>query len=171
MKTINLIETNSNILPQLEEILADLDAGENGFYGTGFNKGNFNIKKYIQELLDESKGINLEPGLVPQTTYWLYEENEIIGISRLRHMLTQRLIEDGGNVGYFIKRNKRGKGYGTNLLKLTIIKANEIGISEILLTPNSANLPSLKVIENNGGKFEDERTINGRKYKRYWIRN
>ena len=80
-------------------------------------------------------------------------------------------MKEGGNIGYGIIPSKRGLGYGTKALKLTLEKAKELGLKKVLLTCNSTNIGSKKVIEANGGLLENE--ILGEEGKpnklRYWI--
>lgn len=169
---MHLEKTNTGLSDNLEEILQDLGDGENGFLGTDYGKETFTIEGYITEMEAMSRGLNLAPGFVPQTTFWLIDDkNRIIGMSRLRHLLTPGLLNDGGNIGYFVARSERNKGIGTVLLRLTIMEALKMNIQELLLTPNSENLGSIRIIEKNGGILEDERTRKDEKYRRYWIRN
>jgi predicted acetyltransferase len=40
-----------------------------------------------------------------------------VGMVRLRHFLNDRAADHGGHIGYFIKRDQRGRGYGTAALR------------------------------------------------------
>lgn len=171
---MRLIDTNTNLKlnESLYDLLNDLGNGENGFLGTNYGENDFEIETYLETLIDESNGINLKPGYVAQTTCWFMDENNrIIAMSRIRHELTTNLLNDGGNVGYYVKKMERGKGFGTELLRQTIVRAREIGINHFLLTPRSSNQASIALIEKNGGLMEDERISDNEKYRRYWIRD
>jgi predicted acetyltransferase len=121
--------------------------------------------------MDMSDGINLKPGWVPMTTHWLLDDaGEVVGVGRLRHRLTPALLEDGGHIGYYVRPTHRGKGYGTEILRLLLVEARKLGIDRALLTVHSDNGASIRVIERNGGVLEDERTDpEGVPYRRYWI--
>ena len=67
---------------------------------------------YISNLLSESEGQHLPAGYVPQTTYWLIDQGEFIGTISIRHRLTDRLLQEGGHIGYDIRPSKRKMGYG-----------------------------------------------------------
>ena len=113
---------------------------------------------YLDKLKENSIGKNLKPNYVPETTFWLVkEENEldILGFVRIRHYLTKELELEGGHIGYDIVPKFRKQGYGTLILKLAIEKAKAIGINKIVVTCDEDNLGSRKVIESNGGIFED----------------
>jgi predicted acetyltransferase len=156
----------------LELLLEQLGtAGENGFVGTGQPPKTETLASYLQTLVDMDMGVNLRPGWVPMTTFWLLDlQDEIVGVSRLRHRLTPSLLEDGGHIGYYVRPDYRGLGYGKTILSLTLIEARKLGIERVLLTVDSDNRPSIRVIEHNGGVMEDERVdAEGDPYRRYWI--
>ncbi|HZE86594.1 MAG TPA: GNAT family N-acetyltransferase [Methylomirabilota bacterium] len=130
-----------------------------------------NFPSYISKLLSESQGKNLPEGYVPQTTYWLIDNNEFIGRVSIRHSLTEHLLKEGGHIGYDVRPSKRKMGYGTKILELSLSKAKKLGIHKILVTCNETNIGSKKIIEANGGIFEDHLELDEGKLAklRYWI--
>ena len=151
----------------LEAFLEELGGGENGFAGVQVQS----LSAYLRRLVDYGRGRNVDPGHVPMTTYWLLDSGgEVVGMSRLRHRLTPALLDDGGHIGYYVRPSARGRGHGRELLRLTLVEARRLGIRRALLTVDSGNAPSLRVIEGNGGVMEDERIDGeGIAYRRYWI--
>ncbi len=127
--------------------------------------------KYIQHLKDESQGKNMKPGRVSQTTYWIVDKDGYAGRISIRHKLNDNLIKLGGHIGYGIRPSKRRLGYGKKALELALPKARALGIKKVLLTCNSTNIGSKKIIETNGGILENE--VIGEEGKpnilRYWI--
>ena len=126
---------------------------------------------YLNSLMDYSAGIGLPPGRVPSTTYWLASGDHLIGRSSLRHHLTPDLESEGGHIGYDIRPSERRKGYGTIILKLTLEKAKGLGLKRVLITCDTDNMASVKIIEKNGGEVERQ-SISGRSGKlisRYWV--
>ena len=90
---------------------------------------------YVQGLRDESMGIGLQDGWVPATKYILInDESDYVGIFNLRHRFTDFLSNGPGHIGYGVAREYRGRGYSTVGLKLTLIKARELGIEEAYLS-------------------------------------
>jgi predicted acetyltransferase len=61
---------------------------------------------------------------------------------------------EGGHIGYDVRPSERGKGCGTRLLRLTLQKARELGLDDVLITADEGNAASWKVIERNGGRRE-----------------
>lgn len=130
-----------------------------------------NFAEYIEKLLSESEGENLPEGYVPQTTYWLIDNDEFIGRVSIRHTLTESLLKEGGHIGYDIRPSKRNMGYGKRILELSLPKAKELEIDKVLVTCNETNTGSKKIIEANGGILENSIEMGeGKPAKlRYWI--
>jgi predicted acetyltransferase len=126
---------------------------------------------YVQKRLSQSSGENLPPGYVPQTDYWLVDNEEFIGRVSIRHELSERLQRIGGHIGYDIRPSKRKRGYGSAILKLGLEKAKELGIEKVLLTCDEGNVGSRKIIEKNGGVLENKVTNpeTGIDKLRFWI--
>jgi predicted acetyltransferase len=125
----------------------------------------------VQSLLESEKGINLPEGWVPDSTFWLINENNrILGAVNIRHKLTERLLDRGGHIGYGIRPSERRKGYAKKLLALSLKKVKEFGVDKALITCDEDNTGSLKTIINNGGvpdiDFIEE---DGNVIKRFWI--
>jgi predicted acetyltransferase len=107
-------------------------------------------------------------GWVPSTTLW-YVEGErrevFLGRLSIRHRLTPRLLEWGGLIGYDVRPSARRRGHATAMLRAALPVARRLGLERVLLTCDHDNVASRRVIEANGGVFEDQR---GEKL-RYWI--
>ncbi|WP_307475144.1 GNAT family N-acetyltransferase [Paenibacillus harenae] len=122
---------------------------------------------------EREKGINLPEGWVPDSTYWLVtEQNRLLGVANLRHSLTPFLMDRGGHIGYGIRTSERRKGYAGELLRLALIEAKQLGISEVLVVCDAINTASAKTILKNGGSPDmDFIEEDGNVIKRFWIRN
>jgi predicted acetyltransferase len=110
--------------------------------------------------------------LVPQWMYWMTDDSsEIFGVSRFRPVLNQKLMNEGGNIGYDVPPSKRNKGYATQLLSLTLDKARSDGLNKVLITCDKDNTASKRVIEKNGGLYENETIsdVTGNEVLRFWI--
>ena len=133
---------------------------------------NDNFEDFLIEL-ENNKNMKLyKPHLVDQSTFILVDNNNhIYGGTNIRHELNDSLLRHGGNIGYLIRPSERGNGYATLMLKLALEKCKELNISKVLITCREENTASAKVIENNGGKYENSLYIEekGETYKRYWI--
>jgi len=131
----------------------DIPEDENGFTNEwhGLSRQEFE-EKALPQFIAWSKGENLPEGFVPESFYFLWKDDEIVGQFRIRHHLCPSLVEGAGHIGYFIGREHRGHGYATEGLRLTLQEAGRIvPEDEIYLRVNRANPASLQVMLKNGG--------------------
>lgn len=135
------------------------------------NKDPKDFKLMLDYLDDCEKGLEPWEDWIPEnTTYWLVDNQEIIGVVNIRHRLTKRLYNSGGYIGYGIRPSKRKKGYGTKILALSLEKAKELGIQRALLVCNAHNVASAKaIIKNRGIPDNDFIDEEGNRLKRFWI--
>lgn len=129
-----------------------------------------NFPALIEKLRGYSKGIDLPAGFVEHSTYWLVNnDKEILGVINIRHTLTEKLKRKGGHMGFGIRPSERRKGYGTEMLKMALGKAKQLGLGKVLITCNKENVASAKVIQKNGGKLVSEELVENEIIQRYWI--
>ena len=104
------------------------------------------------------RGENLSEEYVPYTEYWLVDDCEFIGRASVFHRLEGRR-KITGHIGFDIRPSKRGKGYGNEILRLALQKAKDFGLKRVLLSHDVRNTASRKIIEKNGGVFENQVSI------------
>lgn len=129
------------------------------------------FSSFVSKQNNYSQGKDLPKGFVPETILWLIDDNEFIGRASIRHKMTETLLKEGGHIGYAIRPSKRKTGYGKKILRLALKEANKLGLKKVLLTCNENNLGSKRIIESNGGVFQDKIFLSKDKpFKlRYWI--
>jgi len=130
------------------------------------------VRGYIRRLQGGARGANLPAGHVPGTTYWLVRGGrDIVATSNLRHRLTPHLEYEGGYIGYGVRPSERRKGYGTAVCRLTLEKARAMGMKRVLITCDTDNLASARIIEKNGGVLENRVVSHetGKMKNRYWV--
>ena len=135
-----------------------LPADENGFTnpyeGVSFEEYR---DKVLPELMMHEHPVNMPDWFVPDTFYYLWEDGTLLGEFRIRHYLTDALKTGAGHIGYSIRKEYRGKGYGTKGLALTLELARKIvPEEEIYLRVLKSNIPSFRVISRNGGYIAGE---------------
>lgn len=128
--------------------------------------------EFLQRLEDCARGRDIPEGFVPHSTFWLIRDGrEVVGVSNLRHSLTDRLRREGGHIGYGVRPSARGRGYATEMLRLTLERARRRGLSTVLLTCAKSNVPSARTIIRNGGILTSEEFLpeRGEVVQRYRI--
>ncbi len=134
---------------------------------------NTSFEEYIRQLDELAHGRHLPFTMVKSDTFWLLnDEDRLLGMSRLRYRLSRSLRIEGGHIGYTIRPSERRKGYGTRICALTIEKARKTGkFTRLLITCDTRNTGSARIIEKNGGLFENYviSPRSGRQISRYWV--
>lgn len=156
-----LKEANLEDAEKEYEFIANTPEEENGFTNPdyGCNREEF-LQSVLPGYINRAKGIDLPEGWVPGTEYFLWVDDKIAGLFRIRHYLNDFLKNGPGHIGYGIRKEYRGKGYATEGLKLAIEKAwTIIPEEEIYLSVQKSNPASLQVQLKNGAYIhhEDER--------------
>ena len=130
------------------------------------------IEEWLEELKKRSSKDTVPEGLVPSSTYLGIREkdNYIIGMIDIRHCLNDFLLQAGGNIGCGVRKSERKKGYAKQMIRLALEKCKELKIEKVLITCNEDNIASEKSIISCGGILEDIRTVDGKNYKRFWIK-
>ncbi len=140
------------------EYTTALPADENGltnpYYGVSYDEY---IEKVLPALISYEHPVNMPEWFVPETYYYLWDDGRLVGEFRIRHHLTEALRTGAGHIGYSILKRARGKGYGTEGLRLTVQIAKEIiPEGEIYLRVNKDNIASQKVMKKNGARLAGE---------------
>ena len=113
--------------------------------------------KALPRMIAFAEGKGLPEGYVPETFLFLWDDGRIVGQFRIRHYLCESLRTGAGHIGYCIGKGDRGKGYGTEGLRLALEAAREIvPEDEFYLRVNRDNPASLHVMLKNGGRIVAE---------------
>ena len=135
----------------------DIPVDENGYINEyhGVNRHGFKIALDI--IIANSQGEMLPEGYVPMTSYFLWNDDTIVGKLDLRHYLCESLENGAGHIGYYIAPEYRGKGFGTEGLGLIVdIARKVVPEDEIYLRVHKDNPASLRAMMKNGGYIHHE---------------
>lgn len=102
---------------------------------------------------------------VPCTELWIAEGATYLGRISLRHELTEVLFTWGGHIGYAVRPSARRQGHATAALAAMLEHCRQRRMDSVLVTCDTDNVASRRVIEVNGGVYEDSRE--GK--RRYWV--
>lgn len=168
------IEDKEEILKIYEEYLdSKLIEGIDRFEGIRNleHLSNLTFEEWLDELEYYKDETKLREDFSPQTTYLAIEKDKIVGFINIRWKAVPKLLGNGGFIGYSIVPSERGKGYGSEMLRLSLKEIPRTIFEKVLVTCKDFNLASKKVIEKNGGILENTyyNEENGCNYLRYWI--
>jgi predicted acetyltransferase len=123
--------------------------------------------EYARSVRDQELEETPRPSsFVPSTTRWWCEDTTYLGRIALRHRLNEWLLEVGGHIGYDVAPAHRRRGHATAMLRAFLPWVRrEHGLEQVLVTCDTDNVPSRRVIEACGGVLEDQRGVK----LRYWV--
>jgi predicted acetyltransferase len=107
---------------------------------------------------------------VPMTFLVADVDGTLVGRTSIRHRLNEFLAHEGGHIGFGVVANHRGNGYATEILRLSVAVARDVGVERALVTCDDNNVGSTTIIERCGGVFDSVVTSSqGGLVRRYWI--
>jgi len=171
---VKLIKLTKKYYNQLSEMIdewkTDNDLSNDNYTPLAIFKNDYHdFDNYLGKLEIKESTNNL----VPDSTLFLLDEdrNIFLGAVNIRHYLNDYLLKYSGHIGDGIRPSERRKGYGTEMIRLTLIECKKMGIKEVLMICDKSNIASAKVIIKNGGILENEFiNENGKIEQRYWIK-
>ncbi len=91
------------------EYTTALPADENGLTNsyTGISYEDY-IEKALPAQISYEHPVDMPDWFVPETYYYLWDEDCLVGEFRIRHHLTEALKNGAGHIGYSIRKDKRG---------------------------------------------------------------
>ena len=155
---MELRKINYNDAEAQWDFTANTPEDENGFTNpySGVSYDEY-VNDVLPKLISYEHPVGMPDWFVPETRYYLWDEGHLIGEFRIRHYLTETLRSGAGHIGYGIRKEYRGKGYGTAGLKLTVDEARKvIKEDEIYLRVNKDNPASQRVMIKNGANIVGE---------------
>ncbi len=141
LKKANLEDIDKEV-----EFIRNVPFLENGFANFFYNV----LHKDKQEIINYVLNLNYSTENIPIYTYFLWVDNNIVGMYHLLSRLTEDQKQKDGHISYTILKEYRGKGYGTKGLSLLIEESkNIVPEDEIYMHTTINNPASLKMMLNN----------------------
>lgn len=111
-------------------------------------------EEWLERITANSTKETVDPNWVLTDTFFAIRksDNKIIGIVDLRYELND-FLKDLGNCGYSVRPSERNKGYASEILKQICEVAKSYGLTNLQLSVEKENIPSVKTILKNGGCY------------------
>lgn len=169
---LQLVHPIAHLQDSYRALIAEFSANGDPLVPFTLAFDNTDFDAFLAKLGDCANGIGVPDGFVAHSTFWLVrDDKEVVGVSNIRHALTPALLREGGSVGYGIRPTFRRQGLAVAILRLSLLRAAELGLSRVLVTCDKHNIASAKTIMRNGGVLESEEYLadRGKVVQRYWI--
>ncbi len=113
---------------------------------------------WLEKVRSDIDIANISKPRVPALTYFYVreEDDRIVGMINIRLALNDFLRNEGGHIGYCIRPTERRKHYATDMLDKGLRVCSTVGINEVLITCDKANVASAGVIKKFGGNLDAE---------------
>lgn len=172
MNEIRLVTPSTEYSAEIMALRAEMLEANSDFAGCGELKGRETASEWLAVLEMLKSEQTVPNGYAPSSSFLAVrvEDSRVVGIIELRHRIDTPVLSTwGGHIGFSVRPSERNKGYAKEMLRLMLIVCKQRGYTEVLLTCNSDNGASERVILKNGGIFEREVLVDGRAIKRFWL--
>ena len=172
MSLVELIQPTALFRDSYRDLVADFTNSGEPFVPFVLGFENHDFDAFLHRLDSCTRGIGVPSSFVAHSTFWLVADRAtVVGVSNIRHSLTDALRREGGHIGFGIRPSARRQGLGTAILKRSLDQADVLGITCALLTCAKTNIASAKTIVRNRGILESEEHLpdRGETVQRYWI--
>ncbi len=155
---LSLIQANESQRSMAEDYL-----GEHHRYGEKILHGSAMLdslpfEQWICKTAANSRPETVQSHWVQTSVFFAVrrEDGKAVGMLDIRHQLNDFLRQYAGHIGYGIRPTERGKGYGSEMLRLGLKYAAYLGLEDVMLSCYSENEASRKIILKCGGRLERE---------------
>lgn len=169
---LELVFPTKEYKKEVEEYLQEFfENGENEIAGDGGLDRIKNFDNWLEKIQNDLHIDTIDKNRIPATLYLTIRKSDrrIVGNLQIRHLLNEKLLNYGGHIGDSIRPSERRKGYATEQIRLALEKCKELGIDNVLMDCDKANIGSVKSIQNNGGVLENETYLEDELVQSYWI--
>lgn len=152
--TIKLVRPTAALKEQaLAYRQAHFDCGETVINGSELLDKTDSYETWLQSVTANADPATVSPDWVLTDTFFALDDaGKIVGIIDLRHTLND-FLKDFGNCGYSVHPAERNKGYATEMLRQILEIAKDAGLTELQLSVERENAPSVRTILKNGGVY------------------
>lgn len=153
-----LVQADEKTRAMAEDYLEEhLRYGEKNLHGSSM-LDSLPLDQWIGRITDNARLETVCPGEVQTSVFFAVRRTDgrAVGMLDIRHQLNDFLRQYAGHIGYGIRPTERGRGYGTEMLRLGLKHAAYLGLEHVMLSCYKQNSASRKIILKCGGKLKWE---------------
>ena len=169
---LELVNPSNEYKKQIEEYLQEfINNGERELAGDAGLDRIKDVDEWLKKVKADKEIQKSEKDKVAASEYLTIRKSDkkIVGNIQIRQYLNEKLLQFGGHIGDSVRPSERKKGYGTEQIRLALIKCKDYNIRNVLMTCSKENIASAKTIQKNDGVLENEFILNDSVEQRYWI--
>lgn len=175
---LRLVKPSKKYLKSFLHVIDDYKKDKNHFGRGGIDPlikaiDENKIDEYLKQLSDYEHAKKLPKSWVPETRFWLLDDDNFVGSFSIRHALTPHLEQIGGHIAANISPKYRGKYSSFIGVKLCLEEAYKIGLKRVLMTCDEKNYISYRAIiglmNMYGGEQIEDSFVDGHNEHRVWI--
>ncbi|HWE30001.1 MAG TPA: GNAT family N-acetyltransferase, partial [Polyangia bacterium] len=92
---------------------------------------------YVQLLAAQAH--SAAPGMMTNSVYWAIREREMVRRIAFRHALNEKLLREGGHIGFIVRPSARGRGVAREMLRQLLATERARAIGRLLVTCDEGN--------------------------------
>lgn len=169
LMSTQLVSPTSRLKASYLSYIEELGDEERYPFVLDFDHNDFD--KLLAQIARFARGEQLPSGYVACTTLWLVANNEIVGVTNLRHYLSPEIAHCGGHIGLSIRPSARKHGYGKILMQSSIQWLQQKGVDQVHIHCHQHNQGSARTIIACGGILDSEITLGEEVISRYLVSN
>ncbi len=168
--SLNLVRYNEVSEEKYIDYISEWETHKEKVIPSATRREGRSFSEMMNKWREDETDIPISKGFVPATLYFLTDESgRILGGIHFRHYLNQRLRQDGGHIGYGVRKSERRKGYAREMLKLLLKKIKKKNIDKVMISCDDDNIGSVKTIESCNGILQDKVVFENELIRIYWI--
>ena len=167
---LRIVDYNNVVESNYLDYIKEWENSGESIVPSATKQNNMSFKELFEKWVVNETDEAYKQGFVPSTLYFMVDNNNlIIGAIHLRHELNDRLLQNGGHIGYGIRPSERRKGYAALMLNMLLENIRLKGYKRVLITCDEDNIGSVRTIEKNKGLLFDKIEFEGVMTRRYWV--
>lgn len=173
MQELVFVAPNASMRRAMDDYRREhLERGERQIFGGAWLEQVGSFAEWLHLVKMNADIRRVPPHWVQSSTFCVIRKSDgyLVGMADIHHTLNAFLRDAGGHLSYGVRPTQRGRGYGTQILRMSLSYLHQIGVQHALINCARNNVPAVRTIEKNGGRpVSSYRHAAGYSVLRYWM--